>query len=57
MMVNETLTLKVLFICKKLLKIIDNTVIFLQAVTALNNVLIFLKKKDYTEEFLAFIRN
>ena len=57
MMVNETLTLTVLIKCKKLLKIIDNTVIFLQAVTALNNVLIFFSKKDYTEEFLTFVRN
>ena len=58
-MLNEVLTPKVPFLCKKLLNIMDKTIIFLRVVTFLQNVLfIFLKKiKEKNFKLLFGLKN
>ena len=51
------LTSKVPITCKKLLNNTDKTVIYQLLERVLSNISIILLKKDYTEEFLTFIRS
>ena len=56
-MLKEVLMVKVLITCNKSLNIVGETVIYQLQECVLSNVLIVSPKKDYTEEFLTFIRS